>query len=461
MKSKNPLISWRKKIFQKKYIFLWGIFVVFFFGLSFLWAACDVDIICYFDQKIEGTSGTAHTWWSFDPAGNAGIVNFNVWDVVLTRDQTTGLQYLSGRLWSQTVGWMYFNPSIGALTTLDITSDDSKNIRIQNTLSGWLWSENAGWIQMNPNIPGGWVTFNTTNGPALNGWAYSSNLGWIELGNWLVASTLGDGLIGKVKVIGNLSGNNIFDVLYNVGSSFAGQNTANTLNKIKKNIALSNRWMTINSTLDRKPQNGILYYKQSWILTYSSDINLSSGSKYFIKEARTLIIEWADLLIDECIGLPTSPSDIKWPKAIIVLTDKDGNGGNIIIKWNVTKIYSTLIAEKSILSGVNQSILYNETKENVLSALPPYQLYIKGSVVSYNTIWWSSNNASDFRCPYFETTNCNGTTSLKYDFNYFRNFQSGSTSVSTERAISWYDIYSMIIEFDPKALSDPPPGLSF
>lgn len=183
---------------------------------------------------------------------------------------------------------MHFDPSIGALTTLDIASDTT-NIREQNSLSGWLWSENAGWIQMNP--PGGGVTFDTKDGPALNGWAYSSNLGWIELGNGLVTKTLGNGLIGKVKVIGNLSGNNIFDVLYNVGTSFAGQNTANTLNKIKKNIALATRRMDINTSSNSKPTNGILYYKQPGVLTYSSDINLSSGSKYFIKEARTLIIE--------------------------------------------------------------------------------------------------------------------------------------------------------------------------
>lgn len=412
----------------------------------------------YYDQKIEWTSGTAHTWWLFDPVGNAGIVNFDYENVVLTRDATTGLQYLLGWLWSETVGWMHFDPSIGALTTLDIASD-STNIREQNTLSGWLWSENAGWIQMNPS--GGRVTFNTENGPALNGWAYSPNLGWIQLWNGLVATTLGDGLIGKVKVIGNLSGNNIFDVLYNVGNSFAGQNTANTLNKIKKNIALATRWMSVNNSGNRNPQNGILYYKQSGTLNYSSDINLSTGNKYFIKQARTLIIEWADFVIDEDIDLPTSLSDIKWPKAIIVLSDKNGNGGNIIIKGNVKKIYSTLIAEKSILSGFAPGSLYNDTKENVLSALPPNQLYIKGSVVSYNTIGWSSNDASDFRCPYFETVTCNGTTSLKYDFNYFRNFQSGSTNVTNERATPWYDGYSFIIEFDPKALSDPPPGINF
>lgn len=164
---------------------------------------------------------------------------------------------------------------------------------------------------MNSNIPGGKVTFNTENGPALNGWAYSPNLGWIELGNGLVASTLGDGLIGKVKVIGNLSGNNIFDVLYNVGSSFAGQNTANTLNKIKKNIALSTRQIPTNSLLGSKsPTNAILYYKPSGgVLNYDA-INVS-GSEYFVKQSRTLIIEGADLLIDSDILLPTSLSDIK------------------------------------------------------------------------------------------------------------------------------------------------------
>lgn len=143
-------------------------------------------------------------------------MNFDAGNVVLTRGIVNGVdtQYLSGWLWSQTVGWMNFDPYIGALTQLQIADRDA-NIRVQNTLSGWLWSENAGWIQMNPL--GGGVTFNTKDdGPALNGWAYSPNLGWIELGNTVVATTLGDGLIGKVKVIGNLSGNNIFDVLYNV-----------------------------------------------------------------------------------------------------------------------------------------------------------------------------------------------------------------------------------------------------
>ena len=183
---------------------------------------------------------------------------------------------------------MHFDPSVGALTTLDIASDVT-NIREQNTLSGWLWSENAGWIQMNPTTPGGGVIFDTTNGPALNGWAYSANLGWIELGNGIVTKTLGDGLIGKVKVIGNLSGNNIFDVLYNVGSSFAGQNTANTLNKIRKNIALSTRGMVINDSIKKEPKNGILYYKPSSIELKYSTVN--TNNNYFINSTRTLIVE--------------------------------------------------------------------------------------------------------------------------------------------------------------------------
>ena len=187
-------------------------------------------------------------------------MNFDAGNVVLTRGIVNGVdtQYLSGWLWSETVGWMHFDPSVGALTTLDIASDVT-NIREQNTLSGWL----------------------------------------------------GDGLIGKVKVIGNLSGNNIFDVLYNVGSSFAGQNTANTLNKIKKNIALSTRQIPTNSLLGSKsPTNAILYYKLSGgVLNYDA-INVP-GSEYFVKQSRTLIIEGADLLIDSDILLPTSLSDIK------------------------------------------------------------------------------------------------------------------------------------------------------
>ncbi len=219
--------------------------------------------------------------------------------------------------------------------------------------------------------------------------------------------------------------------------------------------------MEINDSIKKEPKNGILYYKPSSIELKYSTVN--TNNNYFINSTRTLIVEWADLVIDGDIGIPPLLSDTKGPKAIIVLSNKDGYGGNIIINGDVKKIYSTLIAEKSILSGVSKMILYNDTKENVLSALPPYQLYIKGSVVSYNTIGWSSNDASDFRCPYFETATCNGTTSLKYDFNYFRNFQSGSTDVVNQRwhPTTLYDDYSFIIEFDPKALSDPPPGLNF
>lgn len=111
--------------------------------------------------------------------------------------------------------------------------------------------------------PGGGVEFDTTDGPVLNGWAYSTNLGWLQFGNGIINKDVGNGLIGKVKVIGNLSGNKIFDVLYNVGTSFAGQNTATNLNTIKKNIALLTRQFPLNTIAERRPKNNLLYYKQN------------------------------------------------------------------------------------------------------------------------------------------------------------------------------------------------------
>ncbi len=446
-----------------KLILPFAFFLVILWAVSSLWAACTWPVECY-DQKITGLSWVLHNWGIFDATWNAGIVNFDSGNVVLTRDHTTGVQYLSGWLWLQTVGWSHFDPTIGASTNLEI-ADTGSNIRTANTLSGWLWSENAGWIEINPSYPGGWVVFDTTNGPVLNGWGYSQNLGWIQFGDWIGAKTLGEGLVWKVKVIGNLSGNDIFDVFFNASTSFASQNRSKTLNTIKKDVALATRKIDPNTLgpWTQSPKNSILYYKQSGLLSYKSINN--EPNKFFEEKSRTLVIEWADLVIDEDVLLSLTSTAVKWPKAIIVLADSAGNGGNIFIKWTVKHIYSTLIAEKSIYSGVDPNIIYNGTKENVLSSLPPYQLYINGSVVSYNTIGGSSNDASftdasAFRCPYFFTEACNGTTALRFDFNYFRNYQASSTDpAAATPAIPWYDDYSMIIEFDPKALSDPPPWL--
>lgn len=93
----------------------------------------------------------------------------------------------------------------------------------------------------------------------------------------------------------------------------------------------------------------------------------------------------------------------------------------------MTRIQSTLIAEGSLYSGRRNGgtwKLYNADKTSTAD-LPNYQLYIKGSVISRNTIGGAGVVGTP-HCPYTEGV-CTYDQALRYDLNYFRDFQSGST----------------------------------
>ncbi len=123
------------------------------------------------------------------------------------------------------------------------------------------------------------------------------------------------------------------------------------------------------------------------------------------------------------------------------------------IKSNVKNIYTSIIAEGSIYSGDSPGVFYNDTPSKLIS-LPTNQLYIYGTIISRNTIGGSSKNPVS--CPFTET-NCTYDNALMYDWNYFRSFDNNLSNQSDK---SGNDEFSVIIETDPRIISDPPPGVS-
>jgi len=97
----------------------------------------------------------------------------------------------------------------------------------------------------------------------------------------------------------------------------------------------------------------------------------------------------------------------------------------------------------------------NATMQQVAS-LPENQLYIHGSVMSRNTI----GGALEFGgavCPYNEIT-CDYTSAIKFDLNYFRNYLASGSLTTRAYPDDTFDNYSMIIEYDSRISSNPPPG---
>jgi hypothetical protein len=136
---------------------------------------------------------------------------------------------------------------------------------------------------------------------------------------------------------------------------------------------------------------------------------------------RTLIVQWNLTLNDVTIWSNANPM------AIIVL------GGDVIIGDNVTRINASIFTNKwvkSIGDPINK------------------QLYIYGTLISGNTIGTTAKLANTV-CPDFFGTSCSETDKKAYDLNFLRSWATGASS---------YPEYSLVIEYNPKLTSDPPPG---
>ncbi len=190
--------------------------------------------------------------------------------------------------------------------------------------------------------------------------------------------------------------------------NLSSQNRLDVINKLKEKIALLSRNRTNYATV-----NYVVYTGNHTIL----------DAEFAAK--RTIISIGWDITIDENISNRTHPL------AIIALSDNNGNGGNILIKWSVTDINSTLVAEHGITSIVSN-----------------YQLYIHGSVVSANP----PQEVAATSCPYFAP----GCVVSSYDLPSMRSSYVPPINASLSGAIY---ASPLIIRIDPRNLSDPPPAM--
>ena len=390
----------------------------------------------------SGIYGSTHIPWTFDirsEGWNGGSITLiepseesSVWGSGIYIDTDITPPRITGNFFLETAGWIN-------MVNVEIVSP--------NTLSGYAWSENIGYIDFT-SVDGtySWVSYIPWS-QSFSWYAWSESLWYLSFESW--SNLL---FKNKVKILGNIGGNRAFDTEYNLWAKFKSMNSADTINTIRKNVALMTRSvpngkMNITDTTSNT-LNNIMYYKRDG--SSLSIRNPNGKMKDGGRKIKSLMIIWGDLIIDSDIERDPSVDN---PRTIIVLKDDSGSGGNVYINGNVKNIYTSIIAEGSIYSWDSSSSIYNDTPLKLIG-LPRNQLYIYGSILSRNTLWWSSKNP--IICPFTET-NCTYDTALKYDWNYFRTFDKNLPNQSDK---SGYDDYSIIIETDPRVILDPPPGIA-
>ena len=152
---------------------------------------------------------------------------------------------------------------------------------------------------------------------------------------------------------------------------------------------------------------------------------------------RTLIVEGNDIYIDQNIDLQN------YPLAIIALKNPvNGSWGTIHISSGVTDIHATLIGESVFTSTGNN------------------QLYIHGTIVSNTTLGGASKATPE--CPYFVNLPCTFDRAKLYDLEYMRSDYLNLPSTIGHTALAStamkYQDSAVIVDYDSRIQSDPPPG---
>lgn len=441
--------------------------IAVFFGalvlLEALWAGQ------YF--RIRGFFLPNDSW----TGGHPGKVTFDIGDSNSGYAATIDTAwYLSGYFWLGNVGWATFSHQEWATEYARINCPEEvfRDPTVVCPATGFAWSQNAWWIALSGSfIWSGWVGYSTWvyYNPAagiLQWFGHSQALGYIPfygqagspIDTWALDQTgiildgIGVNFVWKIAIIGNIAGTRIYNITnQNVWYVFNSINQAEILNTIRKNIALASRNIPNASLM---AGSGIEFvYKKNPSFDHSTFFDP------WPINARSIIIEWKDIIIDSVeVGDPLSTR----PKALIALKDANGSGWNIVITKNVERIYAFLYAEGSIYSGEKTT-----TTDPIVSYIsswawniPAQQLYIKWWLISKNTIWWAVQTPSV--CPVV-ITNCDTLTSQLYDMNYFRTYDpmdpdQESVPSPLDSDIR-FDRSSIVIDYNSAITSDPPPGL--
>jgi hypothetical protein len=416
---------------------------------------------------LSGSYGDAHTTGVFNTWGNAWNLSFDVTPPGFSGAEVVGFgtseATLTGIFWMQTSGWTTFWERSVVL----VPPVAGSNIRDPWYLSWYAWSPTVWWISLNHGESYASGVLFIPDTQQLVGYGYNPMLWWIPFGGGTSSGIYVDvkeGFVGKVGVLGSIGWGKTFDVLYEVGGSFNSASMTAFINLVRKNITilLRNAGTKINTDLTwagaasfnkamifKKDNNPSAVFLKYSAIQNTFDNNLS----------RSLIVIGADIYIDIDI---VSPGLLSKSRAIISLQNDKGQWGNIYIKWSVKKIEAVLFSDKTIYSGeefITGSLsTYYVTKKSVFVDIPRNQLYIKWSVWGYNTIGWSSKDGWAV-CPYLGDIieSCTYDTAIKYDWNYFRIYN--GTPARRAYKDNSKDDYSVIIEFDPRTIQDPPPWL--
>lgn len=251
-----------------------------------------------------------------------------------------------------------------------------------------------------------------------------------------------------VKIIGQKSGNNIFQSFVNSEqTSISSQSRSEAINTIRKNVWLLTR--NVSFAGDTFTGSNIKVYKKDILLNPTQEL---------ITDGKRTIVAYGDITVNA--NLINSNDAITL--AIIALKDESGNGWNIFIASNVKRIDATLVAQGTIFSGEKTwTTRYYAQEAGAVDTLKN-QLYIYWAVSSLNTIWGASLESGS-RCPIADIA-CDNSNALIYDFEHMRYFRWGpSEAASLARASANLEgdakNSSLIIEFNPELLRDPPPGI--
>ncbi|MBI4127360.1 hypothetical protein HY463_01495 [Candidatus Peregrinibacteria bacterium] len=202
--------------------------------------------------------------------------------------------------------------------------------------------------------------------------------------------------------------------------------------------------------------NGLLLYAES-------DVYVGGSTSFTDK---TLVVNGADVYIE---------GNVYGGKLGIVVLKDDGKGGNVYISPDVTDLYANIFADGSVFneSDTTSSGVPTWSSGDARTDALLNQLYIKGSIISRNTIGGASGSATS---PYNlgdGTTSTSVTTAEEYDFNKFREFrlcypldsggnvdETGTTTDCDEgesRSAEYTGTSDspLIVEYDPPSASMP------
>jgi hypothetical protein len=252
-----------------------------------------------------------------------------------------------------------------------------------------------------------------------------------------------------VKIIGQKSGNNIFQSFVNSEqTSISPQSRSESINLIRKNIGLLTRNVTF--TTDTYTWSNLKVYKKDIVLNPQQEL---------ITDGKRTIVAYGDITLNSDL---TNPNDAN-TLAIIALKNEWGTGWNIYIGSNIKRLDASIIAQGSLFSGDKSwAPRYYAQEPNAIDTLKN-QLYIYGAVSSLNTIWGASLESGS-RCPSTDIA-CDNENALIYDFEHLRYYrwwapEAAPLARGSANLVGDDKNSSLIIEFNEKVISNAPPWLS-